>query len=185
SVARMCFLTGRWDDALSEISTAREVPDHLGASVHLDGLAALIAVHRQDRDELARLRPAVDRPLATGSIRHTIDDRSWGHALAVLADGDRQAAFGVLSRAWQECVRGNREYCGHYLLPDLAALAIPLGAAAAARRAVAGLDCYLTGRDAPALHRSAPFAAGGPRRPPGGAARRPPGPRRRRPAPLR
>jgi len=160
SVARMRFLTGRWDDALSEISAAREVPDHLGASVHLDGLAALIAVHRQDRDELARLRAALDRPLASGSIRHTIDDRSWGKALAVLADGDREAAFGVLSRAWQECVRGNREYCGHYLLPDLAALAVPLGEAAAARRAVADLDRYLTVRDVPALHRSARFAAG-------------------------
>src|SRR5262249_62270095 len=93
SVARMCFLTGRWDDALSEISTAREAPDHLGASVHLDGLAALIAVHRQDRDELARLRAALDRPLASGTIRHTIDDRSWGRSLALLADGDREAAF--------------------------------------------------------------------------------------------
>ena len=160
SVARTCFLTGRWDDALSEISTAREAPDHLGVVVHLDGLAALIAVHRQDRDELAPLRAALDRPLATGTVRHTIDDRSWGHVLAVLADGDREAAFGVLSEAWQECVTGNREYCGHYLLPDLAALAVPLGEAATARQAVAGLDRYLAGRDAPALHRSARFAAG-------------------------
>jgi len=66
SVARMYFLTGRWDDALSEISAAREAPDHLGVGVHLDGLAALIAVHRQDRDALAPLRAALDRPLASG-----------------------------------------------------------------------------------------------------------------------
>jgi DNA-binding CsgD family transcriptional regulator len=158
SVARMCFLTGRWDDALSELSAAREAPDHLGVGVHLDGLAALIAAHRQDRGELARLREALDRPLATGTVRHTIDDRSWGHALALLADGDRKAAFGVLSQAWQECVTGNREYCGHYLLPDLAALAVPLGEAAAARQAVAALDRYLADRDIPSLHRSARFA---------------------------
>jgi len=160
SVARACFLTGRWDDALSEISAAREAPDHLGASVHLDGLAALIAVHRQDRDELARLRAALDRPLASGTIRHTIDDRSWGRSLALLADGDREAAFCVLLQAWQECVTGNREYCGHYLLSDLAALAVPQGEAAVARQAVADLDRYLAGRDAPALRRSARFAAG-------------------------
>jgi DNA-binding CsgD family transcriptional regulator len=160
SVARMCFLTGRWDDALSEISAAREAPDHLGIGVHLDGLAALIAAHRQDRDELARLRAALDRPLASGTVRHTVDDRSWGRALAILADGDRETAFGVLSRAWHECVTGNREYCGHYLLPDLAALAVPLGETAAARQAVAALDRYLAGRDVPALHRSARFAAG-------------------------
>jgi DNA-binding NarL/FixJ family response regulator len=159
SVARMYFLTGRWDDALSEISAAREAPDHLGVGVHLDGLAALIAVHRQDRDALAPLRAALDRPLASGTVRHTIDDRSWGRGLALLADGDRDKAFGVLSHAWRECVTGNREYCGHYLLPDLAALAGPLGEAAAARQAVAALDRYLAGRDAPSLYRSARFAA--------------------------
>jgi DNA-binding CsgD family transcriptional regulator len=158
SVARMCFLTGRWDDAVSEISTAREAPDHLGVGVHLDGLAALIAVHRQDRDALAALRAALDRPLASGTVRHTLDDRSWGRGLALLADGDRDAAFGVLAHAWQECVAGNREYCGHYLLPDLAALAGPLGEATAARQAVAALDRYLAGRDTPSLRRSARFA---------------------------
>jgi DNA-binding CsgD family transcriptional regulator len=158
SVARMCFLTGRWDDALSEISSARVAPDHLGVGVHLDGLAALVAAHRQDRDELAALRPALEAPLASGTVRHTIDDRSWGRALVVLADGDQDGAFGVLAQAWQECVAGNREYCGHYLLPDLAALAVPLGEAAAARQAVAALDRYLADRDVPSLHRSARFA---------------------------
>src|SRR5262249_50959608 len=58
----------------------------------------------------------------------------------------------------QECVAGNREYCGHYLLPDLAALAAPLGKATAARQAVAALDRYLAGRDTPSLRRSARFA---------------------------
>jgi hypothetical protein len=46
SVARMLFLTGWWDDALTEISSARALPDHLGLTVHLDGLAALIAPAR-------------------------------------------------------------------------------------------------------------------------------------------
>jgi DNA-binding NarL/FixJ family response regulator len=159
SVARMCFLTGRWDDALTEIRSAREVPDHLGLTVHLDGLATLITVHRQDRDQLGRLRAALDRPLVTGSVRHTYDDRSWGRALAALADGDQAAAFGLLRGAWEQCVAGNREYCGHYLLPDLAALAGPLGERETARRAVAQLERYHADRQGPALHRSAAFAA--------------------------
>ena len=159
SVARMHFLAGRWDDALSEISSAREAPDHLGATVHLDGLATLIAVHRQDREELERLRDALDQPPATGPIRHTIDDRSWGRALAALADGDQELAFRVLSEAWQECVAGHREYCGHYLLPDLATLAVSLGDQETARRAVAELERYAAGRGGPALRRSGRFAA--------------------------
>ena len=160
SMARACFLTGRWDDALTEIGLAHEVPDHLGHAVHLTGLATLIAVHRQDRDEAARLRPALDRPLATGPGRFTHDDRSWGRGLAALAEGDQAAAFGVLAAAWRQCVAGNREYCGHYLLPDLAAAAGPLGEQETARRAVAELERYATGRNVPALHRSASCAAG-------------------------
>ena len=159
SVARMHFLAGRWDDALSEISSATEVPDHLGAAVHLDGLATLIAVHRQDRDALERLGEALEQPLATGTIRHMIDDRSWGRALAALADGDQDMAFRVLSEAWQECVAEHREYCGHYLLPDLAALAVSLGEQETARRAVAELERYAAGRGGPCLRRSARFAA--------------------------
>jgi DNA-binding CsgD family transcriptional regulator len=159
SVARFWFLTGRWSDALSEIGAAREVPDHLGCKVHLDGLAALIAVHREDRAELARLRPALDQPLPTGTIRHTIDDRSWGRAMAALADGQRKIAFTTLCDAWQDCVTGQREYCGHYLLPELAVLAIQLGEQQTALRAVDALKRYLADRDAPGLQRSARFAA--------------------------
>jgi DNA-binding CsgD family transcriptional regulator len=159
SAARMLFLTGRWDDALAEIGAAREVPDHLALTVHLDGLAALIAVHRQDRERQARLRLLLDKPLVTGPARHTYDDRSWGRGLVELADGDPAAAFGLLQRAWEQCAAGNREYCGHYLLPDLAALAGPLGEREAARRAVAKLERYNADRQGPALHRSAAFAA--------------------------
>jgi DNA-binding CsgD family transcriptional regulator len=159
SVARMLFLTGRWDDAVTEISSAREVPENLGLTVHLDGLAALIAVHRQDRDELGRLRTALERPRAGGSVRHAHDDRSWGRALAALAEGDQEAAFGLLSGAWERCAAGNEEYCGHYVLPDLAALAVPLGKQPSARRAVARLERYAADRQGPALHRSACFAS--------------------------
>src|SRR5258708_10720260 len=134
-------------------------PTIWGARSISDGLAVLIAVHRQDREELARLGPGLDQPLATGSIRHTIDDRSWGRALAALADGRQQAAFTMLAGAWQECVAGHREYCGHYLLPDLAALAVSLGEQETARRAITELDHYLADRDIPSLRRSAAFAA--------------------------
>ena len=159
TVARMLFFTGRWDDALAEVSSAREVPDHLRLTVHLDGLAALIAVHRQDHIELERLRTVLDRPLATGASLNTYDDRSWGHALVTLADGDTSAAFGLLCGAWEGCVAGSREYCGHYLLPDLAMLAVPLGEPEAARQAVAQLRRYGADRQGPAMHRSADFAA--------------------------
>jgi len=159
SVARMLFLAGRWDDALAEIGSAREAPDHLALTVHLDGLATLIAVHRQDREQHARLGAVLDKPLITGPARHTYDDRSWGRGLAVLADGDPAAAFGLLHEAWEQCAAGNREYCGHYLLPDLAALAGPLGERDTAQQALAQLERYAADRRGPALNRSAALAA--------------------------
>ena len=127
--------------------------------MHLDGLAALIAVHRRDREQLARLQGRLGRPLITGPARHTYDDRSWGRGLAILADGDPTAASGVLSAAWEQCAQGSREYCGHYLLPDLAVLAGLLGEREEARRAVAQLARYAADREGPAMHRSVAFAA--------------------------
>jgi hypothetical protein len=158
SVARMHFLSGSWDDAPTEIDAARQAPDHLGYALHLDGLATVIAVHRGDRAATARLNGSLHRPLPTGSMRHTLDDRSWGRSLAALADGDAAEAYAVLASAWIDCVAGKREFCGHYLLPGLVALGIAGGHAAAASEAVAVLNRYMRDRPGPAMHRSAAFA---------------------------
>ena len=160
SQARLLFLQGRWDDALTEISAAREPPDHLCLTPHLNGLATVIAVHRDQRADLERNRAGLEQPLTTGSSRNTYDDRSWGRGLAAHADDNPEAALAILAGAWQECVAGDREFCGHYLLPDLVGLAVSLGAHDTGRRAVAELDRYAADRDAPALRRSARFAAG-------------------------
>jgi hypothetical protein len=158
SVARMHFLSGAWDDALTEIDAARQAPDHLGYTLHLDGLATVIAVHRGDRGATVRLETSLHRPLPTGSMRHTFDDRSWGRSMAALAVSDEATAYAVLASAWNDCVQGKREFCGHYLLPDLVALGIAQGHAAEASQAVAGLDGYMRDRPGPAMHRSAAFA---------------------------
>jgi DNA-binding CsgD family transcriptional regulator len=157
SVARLAFLDGRWDDALTEIRSARETPDHLGHRLHLDGLATVIAVHR---DAVTELQGKLGQPPASGSAQNTFDDRSWGAGLAALAAGDQDRALTVLAGAWGECVRRNRQFCGHYLLPDLVTVATARGADATARKAVAELEQYAANRQAPALNRSARFAAG-------------------------
>jgi len=159
SVARMQFLSGAWDDALTEIDAARQAPDHLGYTLHLDGLATVIAAHRGDRAAVARLKTSLHRSLPTGSMRHTFDDRSWGRSMAALADGDEAGAYAVLASAWNACVQGKREFCGHYLLPSLVALGMAQGHEAEASQAVAVLNRYLNDRPGPAMHRSAAFAA--------------------------
>ena len=92
-------------------------------------------------------------------MRHTFDDRSWGRSMAALADGDEAGAYAVLASAWNACVQGKREFCGHYLLPSLVALGVAQGHEAEASQAVAVLNRYLNDRPGPAMHRSAAFAA--------------------------
>jgi tetratricopeptide (TPR) repeat protein len=113
SVARMHFLQGEWDDALTEIAAARQTPDHLRLGPHLDGLAILIDVHRGDSNAAARHKRTRHEPLRSGPARHTFDDRSWGRSMAALADGDDSGAHAVLESAWSECAEGRREFCGH------------------------------------------------------------------------
>ena len=159
SVARMHFLRGEWDNALTEIDAARDVPDHLGLSPHIDGLAALIAAHRGDIDSIHRLGPSLDKPLTTGSVRHTFDDRAWGGGLAALATGDPAAAFQVLQRAWTDCIEGQRAFCGHYLLPELVGLGMACGGDAAVSEAITAFERYVRDRSGPAMQRSAVFSA--------------------------
>jgi DNA-binding CsgD family transcriptional regulator len=158
SVARAHFLLGDWDDALTEINAALQVPDHLGLRPHLDGLATLIAVHRSESDGVARHNGTLRQQLISGSARHTFDDRSWGRCLAALADGDEAEAHGVVASAWNDCAQGGREFCGHYLLPARAVLGLTCDDVDGARQAVAALERYLRDRPGPAMHRSAAFA---------------------------
>jgi len=76
-----------------------------------------------------------------------------------VADRDNTRAFGVLSAAWAQWASGNREYCGHYLLPELAAVAVTPEERLEARNAVTQLERYNADRQVPAMNRSAAFAA--------------------------
>ena len=159
SVARMHFLRGDWDNALTEINAARDVPDNLGLSPHLNGLAALISAHRGDTAAIHQLAPSLPNPLTTGTTRHTFDDRAWGFSAAALAMGNSMEAYHVLQDAWTDCIKGQRAFCAHYLLPEMVDLGMSHSYQGAVDDAVAAFEQYITDRAAPAMHRSAAFSA--------------------------
>jgi len=85
--AEIAFIAGRWDDALPELEAAGDLPPHNPTRVMLRGLAALIAVHRDDETAMkAHLRTS-DEEIPSGSM-HLADNLLVAGALA--AERDRQ-----------------------------------------------------------------------------------------------
>jgi len=107
--------------------------------------------------------PSYLEPQWTGPLRWVLvlACLNQGRVEAALAEAQRALDGGTFSRAERARFhgQGSREYCGHYLLPDLAVLAGLLGEREEVRRAVAQLARYAADREGPALHRSAAFAA--------------------------
>jgi DNA-binding CsgD family transcriptional regulator len=95
--ARLRFLDGRWDDALTEIRTGLEVPDPYHFGLALPATAALIEVHRRSRSRT---------PGGTGAPHDSVGERAagylqrWAQALAQEAGGYPQHALDLLYPVW-------------------------------------------------------------------------------------
>jgi DNA-binding NarL/FixJ family response regulator len=155
--ARLMFIQGRWEEALAEVWAGLDLPDLLDMHRHLRGVAALIAVHRRDRGALAGLLPALQAPpSATSPGRQSAHMAAWACALAASADGRPGEATRILSQAWTDDIGQDRLwYLRHYLVPDLAAVALDAGEQGAASRAADSIGAYAAGHSFPALCRSA------------------------------
>jgi DNA-binding CsgD family transcriptional regulator len=94
--AEACFLAGRWDDALAELEAARDIPSHHPVGMNLVGVAALIAVHRDDQSTMRRhLRDAEAAGFPTGYVG-VVDNLTVARALAAERDGRPEQALTVL-----------------------------------------------------------------------------------------
>jgi DNA-binding NarL/FixJ family response regulator len=124
---------GRWDDALAEIQASQEIRDPLGMSQGAHGVAALIAVHRNERVPGAAL--GGEPSAAIGGDFHAYL-RAWATALVAEVDGDDRAALDLLlglSQRLPTMIRPAR----YWLAPDIARLADMLAEREAAREIMA------------------------------------------------
>jgi DNA-binding CsgD family transcriptional regulator len=134
------FGTGRWDDALSALELAADVPgpDWLPAWVH--GLTALITGHRGDVDTAEEHLAAVrDQALDSASLRGAGFCLLAARALAAERAGRPDEAMAVLAECLDPGVAKDMQE-RHLLLPRLVRAALAAGdhaAAAAGARAAA------------------------------------------------
>jgi DNA-binding NarL/FixJ family response regulator/tetratricopeptide (TPR) repeat protein len=159
-VARQRFWQGRWDEALTQVQAGLDLTDRVDMGRHLRGVAALIAIHRGDRQTTASLLGSLRAPApATSPGQQSAHTPTWALALAAQADGDIPGAAAILGRSWGEDIEKDQiRYLRHYLVPDLVALHLSAGDEAAADRVADSIREYAARRTAPALSRSARHA---------------------------
>jgi DNA-binding CsgD family transcriptional regulator/tetratricopeptide (TPR) repeat protein len=122
--ATLRFLEGRWDDALAEIRAGMDIPDPMMvAAVPLNGIAAMIGIHRNDRTVISATSAWPEE--IPPAMAFTVFWHRWAFALAVEAEGDPERAFDLLFAYWDHGSPLPRAHM-HHLCPDLARLAIAL-----------------------------------------------------------
>ncbi|GHJ49428.1 LuxR family transcriptional regulator [Catellatospora sp. TT07R-123] len=128
--AQLCFLTGRWDDALTEIGSGREYPDPLGDLPWLQGLDALIALHRGVPLREAGVVSQTARGETEAQYAYL---SSWARALG--EQGRPQHAVALLYPYWEHARAADHlpRRLIYQLCPDLARLAAAAGDAARGR----------------------------------------------------
>jgi DNA-binding NarL/FixJ family response regulator len=122
--ADLRFMSGRWDEAVTEIQLGLEAVDYLGIAEVLRSVAALIAVHRGD---LADYADVVTRPDTSPAAMLFGWHRRWARALAWEVEGKPNRALDLLLESWGRRIDGMPKHSVHYLCPDIARLAIALG----------------------------------------------------------
>jgi DNA-binding CsgD family transcriptional regulator len=149
--ATFAFHCGRWDDALAEVDAATQLPVGTTYWQDLGGVAAQIAVHRDDRAAADRyLRGAADINLTDGEIRLEVEYLLVAWALAAERDGRPAEALTRLLAIFDpgqthEFPRLN--VASIQWLPDVVRIALTTGkptAAAAAAKTCARQSSMLT-----------------------------------------
>jgi DNA-binding CsgD family transcriptional regulator/tetratricopeptide (TPR) repeat protein len=139
-VAVYYFVRGRWDEALAELQAAAALPGDVAYRLYMRGVAALVAVHRDDRAAAdTHLRGVEDLRLSQGEVHMLVEYLLAAWALAAERDGQPAAALTrllavfdpeeTLQFRWLNAVNAG-------LLPDVVRLALAVGEPAVATAAV-------------------------------------------------
>jgi len=140
------FWLGRWDDALAQIDAVLDDPAFTGFGLReggpqllMHGVAALIAAHRDDAENLARhIDAGLNLPLVTASDRENCDFLLAAQAMAAWRRGDLPDGIAVLRTAL--ITKQALMMLRHQWLPDLVRLALDHGDAVTAHAAVVACE---------------------------------------------
>jgi DNA-binding CsgD family transcriptional regulator len=152
--AQFCYVHGRWDEALTHLASIDDEFDSAGPLVIQHGLAALIALHRGDRQSAdAHLQTAT----AVTKTGHTPAPPALfplTQALAIRAEaaGDLPRALALMAD-WLTMPPGPRAYDRHYDMAPLVRIALAARDPATARQAA--LAAEADARSGPSAARTA------------------------------
>jgi DNA-binding NarL/FixJ family response regulator len=158
AAAEFCYAYGRWDEALVYLATVDEEFTGSGLRVARQGLAALIALRRGDKQAAdthlcqAASLPREDRPSAAPPL-HPL---TQALALRAEASGDLAGAMALMSR-WLQAARGLRVHERHDDMPNLTRLALAVEDAATARAAAEVADADMAADGSPSRVAAAQF----------------------------
>jgi DNA-binding CsgD family transcriptional regulator len=129
------FYAGRWDDALAELGAAADWEYNVTMGLDLNGLAALIAFHRDDRTTVANQHEIQPLLSAAGEQRYHARYLLVAWALAAERDGQPGEALARLRAVYDlgSDADFSQLFAGNYLwLPDVVRLAREAGDSALA-----------------------------------------------------
>ena len=156
-LADLRFIGGRWDDALAEVVVGLAAVDHLGSANVLNGVKALIAVHRGDVNAYAAAtQDASPGPAAALFGWH----RRWAGMLAVEASGEPERALELLVAEWEHGADGIPPHAAHHLCLDITRLAMVLGHPDLIRRVTEAVECLTVVHPADSLRATAMLCRG-------------------------
>ncbi len=140
--ATLRYHDGRWDDALAELRAAADARDPLNQTTGLQGLAALIDLHRGRETE------AVQQLLDPGDAGPGNFDfpMRWTQALHLERQAGPRRALTTLHPVWQRAGGLTPAGLVYSLCPDLARMAIDASRHELARRLADDLESLAGGR---------------------------------------
>jgi DNA-binding CsgD family transcriptional regulator len=151
--AMYSFYRGRWDDALADLDAAAQLQLDVGYRPYLRGLAALVAVHRDDQAAAdVCLRGADDIRLTDAEVPIEIEFLLVAWALAAERDANPAVALTRLLAVFDP--DGTREFTrlgvvSTQWLPDVVRLALTVGEPAIAAAAAKVCACEADPPDSP------------------------------------
>ena len=134
------FITGEWDDAITELEASFELADEIQTVVaRAHGILSLISLHRNDLSRAEEAADAAARDLARWGPGYLTTWAAWPRALIQEAGGELGQALATMTGAWDTCARLGLALDYPAVGADLVRLALASGDIGRARDASAAV----------------------------------------------
>jgi DNA-binding CsgD family transcriptional regulator/tetratricopeptide (TPR) repeat protein len=136
------YVTGEWDDAITEFEAALGLAEETGERYSLilvHSVLSLIALHRGDLHDAEEAASRAADELADTGSRYRTHWATWARALLLEAGGAVPEAFATMTGVWDQCARSGLEIEYPPLAADLIRLALAVGDRERAEQAVAAV----------------------------------------------